>query len=319
MSVPFKEKGKLLKHGEKTQDELKNEIPIEYILENTHNDYVSQKLNFFIIEAATGSGKSFTLPLYYYKKYTNNNIIVLQPKILTVKQLEDDYSNLKGPVPEILGEKLEIGKNFSLKSSLKSVNCQSKHCLTIGSYGSFLKRLENDPMYIHKFKIVILDEIHEDAPEVIDLLLYLYYNKNKELPMIILTSATLLLAKFDRYFDIPLNNHYMVEGKSYKKDILYEKNDILNTINEIINKLKFIINNDKLKYDILIFISSGKEIIDLKKKLSEMTETKDSVNDIEIIGITRDIITKLDNDYKLYLTNNENRDLNTRKRQIIIY
>ena len=314
-SVPFLEKGKLLKHGKKNQEELKEYVPIEYIIENIHNDYVN-KSNFFIIEAATGSGKSFTLPIAYYKYYNNYNTIVLQPKILTVKQLEDDYTKENNDAEKYVGEKFEIGKNLSMRSSLRSIRCKTKHCLTIGSYGSFMKKLINDPKYINDFKIIILDEIHEDAPEVIDLLMFLYYNKKNELPIIILTSATLQLDKFDKYFNIPLNNHYMVAGKSFNKTIIYEKNDVLNTTDKIVDILKNIINTDKLKYDILIFISSGKEILDMKQN-EHIQKLKNIDRDIEIIGISREYITTRDPDYNLYVINNENRDLKTRKRQII--
>jgi hypothetical protein len=315
-SVPFFEKGKLLKHGEKTQEELKEYVPIEYILQNVQNDYVN-KYNFFIIEAATGSGKSFTLPIAFYKNYNNYNTIVLQPKILTVKQLEDDYTAKENNYAEkYVGEKFEIGKNLSMKSSLRSIHCYNKHCLTIGSYGSFIKKLTNEPEYINKFKIIILDEIHEDAPEVIDLLLFLYYNKDKVLPIIILTSATLQLDKFNKYFNIPLNNHYVVAGKTYNKIIKYEKNDVLNTIDKIVDILKEIINTDKLRYDILIFITSGKEILDMKKN-EHINKLKNIDSNIEIIGISREYITTRDPDYDLYIINNENRNLNTRKRQII--
>ena len=131
-----------------------------------------------------------------------------------------------------------------------------------------------------------------------------------------MTSATLQLDKFDKYFNIPLNNHYVVAGKTYNKVIIYEENDVLNVTNRIVEILTNIIKTDKLKYDILIFISSGKEIDDMKKN-EHINKLKHIDRDIEIIGISREYITTNDPDYNLYVINNENRDLDTRKRQII--
>lgn len=316
-SIPFFEKGKLLKHGDKLQEELKEHVPIEYILENIHNDYING-FNFFIIEAATGSGKSYTLPIAFYKFFENYNTIVLQPKVLTVTQLKDDYMVENNPAEKYVEKKFELGKNFAIKYSQLNVSCKSKHCLTIGSYGSFMKRLINEPNYIYKFKTLILDEIHEDAPEVIELLLFLYYNKinNIQLPIIILTSATLQLNKFYKYFDIPLNNHFVVAGKTYNRNIYYENNDINNILNKLIEILTYIIKSDKLKYDILIFISSGKDI-DFYKNNPSIKQLTNLDNNIEIIGISRDYIISKDNDYLLYVNNNAIYDINKRKRQII--
>jgi hypothetical protein len=316
-SVPFFEKGKLLKHGDKLQNELKEYVPIDYILENIHNDYING-INFFIIEAATGSGKSYTLPVAFYKFFENNNTIILQPKILTVTQLKEDYTIKDNPAEKYVGKKFELGVNLAIKYSQLNVSCKSKHCLTIGSYGSFLKKITRDPKYIYSFKTIILDEIHEDAPEVIDILLYLYYNKINEnkLPIIILTSATLQIKKFNEYFKIPSNNHFMVAGKTYNKNIYYENDNIDNILYKMRDILTNIIKSDELKYDILIFISSNKDI-EYYKNNSSIKGLTELDNSVEIIGISRDYIMSHDNDYILYLNNNSNYDLKTRKRQII--
>ena len=316
---PFVRVGGLLKHGNLTKEDLKNEIPQEYIVEHITNDY-SNGLNFFIIEAGTGSGKSTTLPLIFYKKYPNQYTISLQPKIATVYEMNRDFTNdnPKKAVVLTLGKALVEDYNLSTQYSSKKTYCKVPGCLVIGSYGSFSMKLRNDPNYINNFKVVILDEVHEDSEEVIELLLFLYYNKEKKskLPIIILTTATLNLPKFDKYFDIPLCNHYLVDKQTFTKTLNYENKELFDYKSRLIEIIKHLIKIDNEKYDILIFIASNKEIENLKELLNTLEEIKK--NKIEIIGFSRTEMEKKSEDYILYNINNENENLETRKRQIII-
>lgn len=311
-SIPFTEKGKLLQHNNIYQNDLKSHIPIDYILENIDSLYNIDNKNFFIIDAATGSGKSFTLPLAFYKYYENKRIIILQPKILTVNQLQNDFIIPDSHASDMSGTNFTLGKNLSVKSSLNNLNCKVDHCLTISSYGSFTKSVERNKEHLYKNDVIILDEIHEDSPEVIDLLLYLHYiNKQQKLPLIILTSATLNVQLFLSYFNSTLENYFKVAGKSYSKVINYLNKPTSNVNTSIYEILKKIINTDDDKHDILIFISSVIDIKNIKddKIISSLG--------IDIVGLNRDYILTKNKDYVDFYENNE-KDLKKRKRMIVL-
>tara|TARA_B110000263_G_scaffold249741_1_gene268327 strand:+ start:2546 stop:4597 length:2052 start_codon:yes stop_codon:yes gene_type:complete len=327
MSIPFSTKGGLLAHGNLKQKDLLEYVPINYILENIHNGYHLEKRNFFIISAATGSGKSVSIPIYCYNKYKSHKICLLQPKILTIEQLTDNFIQESQPgneksdngwIYDLLGQKLEMGKNLSVKYSAKHEYCQSQNCLELASYGTFLKTLEFNINKLNEYKVIICDEIHEDSNEVIEFLLKLYYNKEREnLPIIILTSATLNIKKFQKYFEIPIENIFEVEGKSYEKIINYTINDIENIYEKIYEILIKIIENDKLHYDILIFSYSKKNIEYIIEYLLKKG-LKNKYNEIELIKITREIILLKEEEKEKYDRNNMETDLKTRKRMIIV-
>lgn len=320
VTIPFFTKSNLLQHGDRKADELEEYIPAEYISKFILQYYNDGK-NFFIIEAKTGSGKSYNLPLIFFKLFVNYTTVILQPKILTVKQLEEDYTKPNSYAIKYVEKNLVKSVNVSTKSSISKLKCSDQHCILISSYGSMIKSLLENPNILKSYKVFILDEVHEDTQDVIDLLLFLYkIKKSKQLPIIILTSATIDINKYLNYFEVDNDNYFLVKGKSgLKVDKHYLEEDSLNILDSIHNILLKIIEQRKIdekNYDVLIFVS-GQNDIDSIRSYKPIVELKDNQN-LMLLGLTRQNITSNSNDYREFENNNNISDLQRRRTAVII-
>ena len=227
-----------------------------------------------LVTSGTGSGKTVLFPKFvlHTQDYKGKIIVTLPKRIIT--QYAAEYSAKTLDVQ--LGE--QVGYQFK-GENIKSVNT----ILLYATDGSIISMIKNDPLLLD-IDSVIIDEAHERSTQI-DILLFLLKNAikirkekgHKQLKLIIM-SATLDTEIFKNYFLDFKFDYLFLSGKpnfpieSYflEKSILNEGEKFIKMGIEIIKNIIININeNKKEEGDILFFVTSHKECIDIVAKLSE--------------------------------------------------
>lgn len=207
-----------------------------------------------IVKAATGAGKSVSLPrLMYFKGY--KKIAITEPRIFNVRNFFKEYTDSKGIIhPEgylrMRFPDIKFGESTSLKHDTENKN------IIYYTEESFINVFENQ---INKIDILIIDEIHVNSLST-EVLMTLYKEKLLENPnlrcKLILTSATLSKNKLINFFDDIDKNlieYYEISGtQGYNQEEIYLPKPVSDFTNNIIEIIKQNINNG----NILIFLPS---------------------------------------------------------------
>jgi HrpA-like RNA helicase len=234
-----------------------------------------------VLEAGTGSGKTVLVPKYalHTLNYKGKVIVTVPKQVIAASNARRDAEWMDVTLGEEVGfqyrgarlneEEAEIKGNGSPKST--------KTKLLFSTSGSLVSILTKDPS-LKDYNIVIIDEAHERSTDIDEALLYMKraLRLNKKLKLIIM-SATLPNADlFLNYYQEFDPTHLEFPGKSnkpveleYLKKNLKGRKELFKEIDSIV--FKNIIGKDK-KGDILIFVNSGGEGIELKN----MIESRDS-------------------------------------------
>lgn len=213
--------------SDKQQEIIKNTISIDYILRiiadmipNTSNFIKNQPQTFgdkfIVLKSDTGSGKSTVLPVALYNsffQYTQKNIIVTQPRILTAIDIPSTI------IP--FSPHLILGKNIGYNTGPFKLPLQDRGIIfsTIGILSQELI-MNTAEEFMQKYQFIIIDEIHQrdlEADQCLYLLKKLIMNnyKNNNCPVVILMSATFDEEIFIKYFEIPQQNFIQVIGKTF--------------------------------------------------------------------------------------------------------
>lgn len=312
----------------------KDVVPVEFIVKDMIDRYTINKENFFILESKTGSGKSTTLMDYLHKNifvHISGTIVAnLQPRVISTETIPQELDGATWT-------DLKLGTTLGYLHGNGSIIPTASKSLLYYSYGSFLYRFINNSTEIMlSHSAIVLDEIHELSFEMMILLQKLleYKSTNKKMPLIIVTSATMDIAKFYDYLHpekttIP----YSVSGIQFPKYSHFLKDSIktsevthVTAIKDIVNCLEFDINtglsnyvagskyydmyNDDSIYngfvkDVLIFVSSEAEINIYKKALGEIPDTI-------VIGLSRNHVINDSEEYKIAISTDY------KKRRIIL-
>lgn len=265
-----------------------DQVPIDYIVNKLkflmpENGYNNAEMNdrIFIIQARTGSGKSTVLPVALFRilrsqntpmniVYKGKSVICTQPRILTALELAKDVSITKSPWNSDMILFKTVGYQTGPFTSLPVRG------LLYATLGVLTAQLNNneDEYIMKKYKFIILDEAHERNinADISLSLLYNFYKRNignKNLPFLLLTSATIVPEHYANYFSILKDNIIIVEGTSFHIENIYTKNDVSNIFTYIANTVKDICkNSDKFNQaDILVFLPGLKEIKKVQLKL----------------------------------------------------
>lgn len=262
-------------------------IPVEFIISwiKKHMfEYGNQNATLndrvLIIQAKTGSGKSTVLPVEIFRilrdkntplniKYTGKIVICTQPRVLTAIELAKDVCNYYDDmeINNTVGYNTKIAKNKPRKG------------LIFATLGVLYKQLNifSDEEIMNEYKFIILDEAHERTlnSDMTLFLLYHFYKRNqgnKDLPFLILTSATIDTKKYADYFNLHYDNIIKVMGQSFNIDTQWPTNDIENFYDYIISTIQKINKNiDPYdKSDILVFLPGFKEIEKVEKELIKL-------------------------------------------------
>lgn len=297
---------------------FKNNIP-EFGGGNKYADVNSRCL---IVKAGTGSGKSTAMIVEIFRlwrakntpkntTYSGKTVICCQPKVLTAISIATSISQSSWApdmvYPDVIGYQTGSGGTNRPRSGLVYA--------TYGVLSAQLLSLD-DASIMSMYSVIIIDEAHERQPEN-DILLMMMRNfyvrnkGNKNLPFIIITSATFDPYKYAEYFDVTSNNIFIVEGSTFPIITVYPDRDYDNyfqaaadTVHEIISKN---VDDEPGKWDILIFVPSPaqmREIVELIK------------DDVIILTLTSDKVAAGDEDIELAQLDYEK--LQIKKRRVIL-
>lgn len=228
-----------------------------------------------LITSGTGSGKTVLIPKYVLHTFDyKGKILISLPKQI-VAQSAAEYAAITMDVN--LGE--QIGYKYK-GSDPKFLGTEPN--LLYCTDGTIVAKLLSDPL-LQGIDSVIIDEAHERKVQI-DFMLYLLKNviKNRKDFKLIIMSATVNSELFKSYFaeysfgqlDIGTKTNYDI--KSIFVDNTISPNNYIEYGMEIINKL--IKQNESGKIsDILFFVTSVNETLDVSKKIKALYPNKECI------------------------------------------
>lgn len=273
--------------------------PIDYIVKwiksrmfEFSSTKVGKENRILLVRAKTGSGKSTVMPVEVFRIISNKNanpeltrykqsLICTQPKVLTCREITKDISTSSW-APD-----MKLGYTIGYKTGPEKENIRYGGLI----YMTIQILINNimtmgDKKFMEKYKFIIIDEVHERSTQTDFAISELrnFYNRNnddKNLPFLILTSATFNPQRLLTYFQIPEENLMEVEGKSFPKYENWLVKDTNNFIKESIDlcvDLHVVNKNDThAECDILVFVTSEAEAKTISEQLNKKV-TKDFVN-----------------------------------------
>ena len=263
-------------------------VPVQFItswIKNHMYEYGNQNATMndriLIIQAKTGSGKSTVLPVEIFRilrnkntpldvKYTGPNVICTQPRVLTAIELAKDVSSS-------YYDDMELNVTVGYHTKVEKVKPRTG--LIFATLGILYRQLNlySDDDIMKEYKFIILDEAHERTvnSDIVLFLLYHFYKRNegnKDLPFLLLSSATIETKKYADYFNLHYDNIIKVTGQTFNTVTYWPNHDVENIYTYISSIIKEINNNiDSYdKSDVLIFLPGIKEIDFLEKELTKL-------------------------------------------------
>lgn len=278
--------GSLVANDPKDQKSLDNQIPIEYILEWFRGKINSRSVGLanrvLVLKSDTGSGKSTAFPAALFSAFFKKGaggIACAQPRVLNAVTIVRDLVS-SGFYPFF-----KLGENIGYQTGpAKKAAKFGLTYMTIGVLSMQLKTMTDD-LLMHKYRFIIVDEVHEASLEQAMLLFslrnFMQRNANNpNLPYVILTSATFDTKKFLRYFgvltdDIKQPNLIQVAGFTYPlEEVWLLENSTTNYIKtavDFVEKIHLENLNDKPENaDILIFLPGMGEITKIRQGLEKL-------------------------------------------------
>lgn len=233
-----------------------------------------------LVVSGTGSGKTVLFPKYalHALDYKGKVAVTLPKQIIAKSAAEFAATTLDVKVGEHIGYQYK-------GSDHKCVNKNNN--LLYATDGTIVARLLTDPQLLD-FDVVVVDEAHERKVQI-DFLMYLLRNTltlRKDFKVIIM-SATINSDLFKNYFnefsfsqlDIGAKTNYPIKSEFLERSIAV-KDYIEKGIEKIIDILK---HDNKIGADILFFVTSVAEAINVCKKLSTIFDKMDIKIDKEDI------------------------------------
>ncbi len=267
------------------QEELDQIVPIDYIM-----DWFSSRLNLtgvanriLVLKSDTGSGKSTAFPPNLYKNFYKSgsgNIAVTQPRVLNAINIVRDQITGSGFYPY-----MKLGENIGWQTGPSKK--KSKNGLIYMTLGVLMRQLKtfSDEQLMATYSFIIIDEVHEASMDqsIVLFMLRSFVSRNAhnpKLPFIVLTSATLNVDLFLKYFgvyDAPNQpNLIQVAGFAFA---LEERWTFENATSDYIESAfltakKIHVENpqDVENRDILIFLPSKTEMNEVGEKLQKLRE-----------------------------------------------
>lgn len=235
-----------------------------------------------IVAGDTGSGKTTQLPkICLQAGYGIRGLIGhTQPRRLAAISVANRIAEELGSAPGAgVGSQVRFNDNTSDESFLK-----------IMTDGILLAEIQQD-RFLNKYEVLIIDEAHERSLNIDFLLGFLkqLLKKRKDLKLII-TSATIDVEKFSLHFNkapivevsgrtYPVETRYapLLESSQEQVDDDIQINGIINAVSEIV---RFDQQQGKASGDVLVFLSSEREIRETAIKLR-----KQKIKELEVLPL----------------------------------
>jgi HrpA-like RNA helicase len=249
----------LLKVGALKYPDLPEASPDDYIYNfiktkiqekpDPENSFTSRIL---ILEAGTGTGKSFTIPplsaavlkeLGY--PHESKQVICTQPKILTTVNIANRISG----VPFYkkygnLGLVFTLGDNLGYKTStFTDVSPGIK--VLFATNGSLDMEIAKNPAkkIMQKYGVIIIDEAHERSLQFDRTMMSIKYMftdnpGDPDLPFVICMSATFDVNKYAAFFNCDMKNVIRVAGISNPIETRWPQSDVAQFVPEAVLKAK---------------------------------------------------------------------------------
>lgn len=295
----------------------RDEAPVEYIvswIRQRMPDFGHKKAEMadrlLLIQSKTGSGKSTELPVQIFRifrdkntprkiRYTGASVLCTQPRVLTAVDLARRQVPVHHP-DMILNETLGYQTGPYSERPMSGLIYA-----TIGVLSAQLQVLE-DAEIMDKYKVIIIDEVHERSKEA-DITLvklknfYLRNVGNPKLPFLVLASATMDLNTYMKFFKVGAENVVIVEGRAFPINDNFPEhgsNDYLQDAASIALKIHESKDDEVGKGDILIFVPGNAEAKAVSKILEKPS---DKMPPYLVLIINRETIVDDMPEYK-YLT-----------------
>jgi ATP-dependent helicase HrpA len=220
-----------------------------------------------VVAGETGSGKTTQIPKICLQAGRGVRGLIghTQPRRIAARTVATRIAEeLKVKIGEAVGYQVRFSDQSSPKSLIKLM-----------TDGILLAEIQRD-RFLSAYDTLIIDEAHERSLNI-DFLLGYLKNLLPQRPdlKIIITSATIDVAKFSKHF----NNAPVVEvsGRSFPVEVIYNHPDEVETDRDqmIVDCLQDIQNNQKAG-DVLIFLSGEREIreVNLAIKRAQLPHTE---------------------------------------------
>jgi HrpA-like RNA helicase len=247
-----------------------------------------------LVRSDTGSGKSTALPVYLFRTlrppsqpftdiFRGKDVVCTQPRVLTAIEIAKDLSAMV-EYPDIV-----LGETLGYQTGTRNQKCRGNGLIfmTLDTLMAKMRFAENDQDIIKKYRIIIVDEVHERNIWT-DLVLSLLKQfiarnyENKDVPFVLLCSATLDTEKMEGFFDLGSEtNTVIVKGRTYPIKRHYTKTPVIDYPRAAAEKAHAIhlanLTDDKDKCDILIFAPGAAEMKKITDYLDEFNQSQRSM------------------------------------------
>ncbi|KAI5171627.1 pre-mRNA-splicing factor ATP-dependent RNA helicase DHX15/PRP43 [Nematocida sp. LUAm3] len=221
-----------------------------------------------ILSSETGTGKTTQVPKYLYEMY-KQPVVCSQPRRIAAISIAKRVSQeMKATLGELVGYSVRFEEKVSENTMIRYV-----------TDGTLLRDFIDDRL-VNKYKVVIIDEVHERTINI-DLLLGLVKDAIQERSdlKVVIMSATMATEKFLEYLPGAVTFH--IKSRSYPIELRYlptkkHEDYVEKAIEAVLD-----IHNHQPDGDILVFLTGEDEIEkccreisylqkSLKKKLSAL-------------------------------------------------
>jgi len=273
-----------------------------------------------IVKSRTGSGKSTTLPVNIFRllrnektpiqdPYMGRSVLCTQPRVVTAITLARDMSAAKYYPDMVLGKTVGFQTGPVTEKPLNG--------LVYATAGVLLAQLRfrSDDELMSRYACIIIDEAHERSLDTDSILMMLKNflqrslgrggNAIKQIPLIVLASATIDVAKYASFFKIGHENIVVVEGRQFPIEMHWPPHGFNNYIDAAI-ETTIKIHNENLgdgpdQADILIFMPGGAEIKEVASRLLQYNHilSHEEKPLMMVLSIDREVINREGRDFRL--------------------
>lgn len=234
-----------------------------------------------VVKSATGSGKSSVMPVELFRllrnpqfsgpMYTGRSVLCTQPRVITARDLAETQIAKAPYYPDMQLEDTVGYRTGEFKTE------KTRHMLLYATIGAFRQILINqtDEEIRDSYQFIIVDEAHERSLDtdltLMEIKYFMQRNMGRDdLPMLILTSATIDEHKYARYFNVGDDCIITVAGFTYPIQVHWGEDED-NIVDAVVDKVIEIHDsnpNDPVSEgSVMVFVHGLGAFKDVKPKL----------------------------------------------------